>query len=59
MLTRNELLDRLISALQDESHRLYLDWIHEETDLSFHESNEYIPWLSILKQIIELEEQYD
>ena len=59
MKTRTKLLDQMISDLQAKRHRLYLDWINDETDLSFHESIEYTEWLNLLEQITELEKEYD
>lgn len=59
MLTRNELLDRLISALHEKQVQLYKDWFKRDTLTRWNDSYEYEDANQLLEEIIELESQYD
>ena len=59
MLTRNELLDKLISALSYQQDQLYINWCERDTKLSWKQSYEGKMYDSLEKEIEKLEKQYD
>ena len=59
MLTRNELLDKLITALSWQQEELYDDWYDRATGKPWEESYHYLMSDNLEKEIIELEKQYD
>ena len=59
MLTRNELLDKLISALSYQQDQLYINWCERDTLSSWKQSYEGKMYDSLEKEIEELEKQYD
>ena len=59
MFTRNELLDKLISALSYQQDQLHDKWGERDTLLSWSQSYEGKMYDSLEKEIEELEKQYD
>lgn len=59
MLTRNELLDRLIDLLEDKQVDLYREWYSRDTLTSWENSYEHIDYQRISGKIMELVTQYD
>lgn len=59
MFTRNELLDKLISALKYQQEGLCDNWVERDTLLSWGQSYEGKMYNVLEKEIEKLEEQYD
>ena len=59
MLTRNELLDKLISALSYQQELNYRIWNDRSTGTPWEKSSQCLMYDSLEKEIEKLEKQYD